>query len=70
MVVGGAVAVSGGDTALHKALNCASVKGSESLRGQATFLQPPKVEEADHFRLSVMYFYCYLKTSYLTRQIS
>ena len=45
-VVGGAVAVPDSDTARQDALNCASVKVSEVLRGQATFLQPPEVEKA------------------------
>ena len=38
-VVGGAVAVPGGDTAQQDALNCASVKVCEGFRCQATFLQ-------------------------------
>ena len=41
-----AVAVPGGDLARQDDLNCASVKVCEGLRGQATFLQPPEVEEA------------------------
>ena len=41
-VAGSAVAVPGRDTARQQALNCASVK----VGGQATFLQPPEVEEA------------------------
>ena len=66
-VVGGAVAIPGGDAAWQDALNCASLKVCEGLRGQDKFLQPPEVEEAllcllhhavcvcvDHFRLSVM----------------
>ena len=43
---GGAVAAPDGDTARQDALNCASVKVSEALRGQAKFLQPPEFEEA------------------------
>ena len=64
-VVGGTIAVPGGDTARQDALNCASVKVCEGFRWQAKFLQPPEVEEAllrlfhhivwvDHFSLSVM----------------
>ena len=34
----GAVAITGGDTAGQDALNCASVKVFERLRGQAKFL--------------------------------
>ena len=45
-VVGGAVAVPGGDTARRDAFNCAAVKVCEGLRGQDKFLQPPEVEEA------------------------
>ena len=41
-VAGGAFAVPGGDTARQDALNCASVKVCEGLRGQAKFLQPPE----------------------------
>ena len=44
-VAGGAVAVPGVDTARQDALNCASVKVCEGLRGQAECLQPPEVEE-------------------------
>ena len=46
MVVLGAVAVPGGDTARQDALHGASVEVCEGLRGQAEFLQPPEVEEA------------------------
>ena len=42
----GAVAIPGGDTARQDALNCAPVKVCKGFRGQATFLQPPEVEEA------------------------
>ena len=42
----GEVVVPGGDTARQDALNCASVKACEGFRCQATFLQPPEVEEA------------------------
>ena len=45
-VVGGAVAVPGGDAARQDALNCASVKVCEGFRCQAKFLQPPEVEKA------------------------
>ena len=45
-VVGGAVAVQGGDIDRQNALNCASVKVCEGLRSQAKFLQPPEGEEA------------------------
>ena len=45
-VVGGAVAVTGGDTARQDALNCASVEVCEGLRDQSKLLQPPEVEEA------------------------
>ena len=38
--------VAGGDTAQQDALNCALVKVSECFRRQATFFQPPEVEEA------------------------
>ena len=44
-VAGSAVAVAGSDTARQGALNCASVKVSEALWGQAKFIQPPEVEE-------------------------
>ena len=65
VVVGGVVAVPGGDITRQDALNCTSLKVSEVLRGQAEFLQPPEFEEAlfrllhhdvwvDHFRLSVI----------------
>ena len=43
VVAGSAVAVPDGDTSKQKALNCAFVKVSEGLRGQAKFLQPPEV---------------------------
>ena len=45
VVLGGAVAVPGSDTARQDALNCASVKFSEDIRDQAKFLQPPEVED-------------------------
>jgi hypothetical protein len=45
-VANGAVAIPGGDTARQDALNGSSVKVCEGLRGKATFLQPPEVEEA------------------------
>jgi hypothetical protein len=45
VVVGGAFAVPGGVTAQQDALDCASVKVCEGLWVQATFLQPPEVEE-------------------------
>ena len=45
VVVGGAVAVTGSDTAQQDALNCLSLNVFEGLRGQAEFLQPPEVEE-------------------------
>ena len=44
-VAGGEVAIPGGETARQDALNCASVKVSEGLRGQNKFLQPSEVEE-------------------------
>ena len=44
-VTAGLVVVPGGDTARQDALNFASVKVCEGLRGQAGFLQPPEVEE-------------------------
>ena len=40
-VVDGAIAIPGGDTARHDALNGASVE----VRGRAEFLQPPEVKE-------------------------
>ena len=45
-VVGGAVAVPGGDTAQQDALNCAYVNICEGFRLQAKFAQPPEVEDA------------------------
>ena len=44
-VAGGAVAVPGGDTARQDALDCAPVKVCQGLWPQATFFQPPEVEE-------------------------
>ena len=44
--MGGAVAVSGGDTARQEALNGAFVKVCECLRGQDKFLQLSEIEEA------------------------
>jgi hypothetical protein len=44
-VAGGAGAVPDSDSAKQDALNGASVKVCEGLRGQAKFIQPPKVEE-------------------------
>ena len=44
-VAGSAAAVPGGDTARQDALNCASVKVCEGLRGHAKVLPPPEVEE-------------------------
>ena len=45
-IVGGAVAVPGGDTAQQDTLDCASVKVCECFWRQAKFIQPPEVEEA------------------------
>ena len=46
MVASGAVAILGSDAARQDALNCASVKVCDGFWCQATFLQPPGVEEA------------------------
>ena len=45
MFADGTVVVPGGDTTQQDAFNCASVKVCEGFRCQATFLQPPEVEE-------------------------
>ena len=45
-VAGSAVTVPGGETAQQDTLNCASVKVSEGLSGQAKFTQPPEVKAA------------------------
>ena len=44
MVVGGTVALPGGDTARQDALDCASLKVCECFWWQDKFLQPPEVE--------------------------
>ena len=46
MVVGGAVAMPGSDTAQQGALNYASVKVCEGLRSQAEFIRTSEIEEA------------------------
>jgi hypothetical protein len=46
VVVGGAVAIPGGDTARQDALNCASVNVWCFIKGHVKFLQSPVVEEA------------------------
>jgi hypothetical protein len=45
VIVDGAFAIPGGDTARQDALSGASVKVCEGLRGQDKCLQPPEIDE-------------------------